>query len=170
MCPVRRWSGPSKALPLRRRPSEHPASSRTQCTTTALEASNDLSTIVPLMIGSFVAYYVARLFNHEAYDELLIKKKGVPFLDSEIVHVMDAFLVACELLSSAKRLHLQVVRWIGGLERSPGGESVGACCSSVHSKQCQQSVRVDSSGCASFRETIDDPRRHFAVNWDMHPK
>mmetsp|Transcript_177771 Transcript_177771/g.569996 ORF Transcript_177771/g.569996 Transcript_177771/m.569996 type:complete len:1721 (-) Transcript_177771:250-5412(-) len=53
-----------------------------------VEAAQDLSIVSPLMLGVFVAHFASKAVSHEGYDELIIKRKGVPFLDAETVHEM----------------------------------------------------------------------------------
>lgn len=55
-----------------------------------IEASMDLHLIPPLMLAIFVAHSTATTINHHGYDESLILKKGVPFLDAELPHEMDS--------------------------------------------------------------------------------
>merc|ERR1711870_108121 len=54
------------------------------------------------MLAIFVAHSTATRINHHGYDEVLILKKGVPFLDPELPHEMDTKGVTagdlCEVL------------------------------------------------------------------------
>merc|ERR1719436_851131 len=49
-----------------------------------VEATRDLGLIPPLMLSIFVAHLVSKWMNPHAYDEHLIHKKGVAFLDAEL--------------------------------------------------------------------------------------
>lgn len=53
------------------------------------EATNDLGLIIPLMLSVHIARYAARCITHHGFDEQLIIKKGVPFLDADITEEMD---------------------------------------------------------------------------------
>lgn len=53
------------------------------------EAVGDLGLIMPLMSVVYVAHFVSRCISHHGYDEQLIIKKGVPFLDGDISHELD---------------------------------------------------------------------------------
>jgi len=54
-----------------------------------IEASMDLNLVGPLMLSVFVSHVVARSIHHHAYDEQLILKKGIAFLDAELPHGVD---------------------------------------------------------------------------------
>eukprot|EP00747_Dinoflagellata_sp_TGD_P051506 gnl/TRDRNA2_/TRDRNA2_147382_c1_seq1.p1 gnl/TRDRNA2_/TRDRNA2_147382_c1~~gnl/TRDRNA2_/TRDRNA2_147382_c1_seq1.p1 ORF type:complete len:763 (-),score=85.45 gnl/TRDRNA2_/TRDRNA2_147382_c1_seq1:66-2333(-) len=62
-----------------------------------VEAANDLSLVSPLMLSIMVAHIVARSINHHAYDEIIIMKKGVPFLDAEVPEEYTAEVRAIDL-------------------------------------------------------------------------
>jgi len=55
-----------------------------------VEASSDLNLVAPLMLGIITANLVSARINHHGYDEVLILKKGVPYLDAELPHEMDS--------------------------------------------------------------------------------
>jgi len=48
-----------------------------------VEASHDLSLVSPLMLAVVIARSISKYFCHHGYDEILILKKGVAFLDSK---------------------------------------------------------------------------------------
>merc|ERR1719443_641239 len=54
-----------------------------------VEAAADLSLVSPIMLGILIASLASKAVNHHAYDEVLILRKGVPFLDAEVPHEMD---------------------------------------------------------------------------------
>jgi len=54
-----------------------------------VEAAADLSLVAPMMLGILLASLASKWVNHHAYDEVLILRKGVPFLDAEVPHEMD---------------------------------------------------------------------------------
>jgi chloride channel 7 len=54
-----------------------------------VEAAADLSLVSPIMLGILLASLASKRLNHHAYDEVLILRKGVPFLDAEVPHEMD---------------------------------------------------------------------------------
>jgi len=53
------------------------------------EAINDLGLIAPLMLTVYIAQLTSKYFTHFGYDEQLIIRKGVPFLDSELPHEFE---------------------------------------------------------------------------------
>eukprot|EP00929_Paragymnodinium_shiwhaense_P040886 TRINITY_DN21274_c0_g1_i2.p1 TRINITY_DN21274_c0_g1~~TRINITY_DN21274_c0_g1_i2.p1 ORF type:complete len:964 (-),score=161.63 TRINITY_DN21274_c0_g1_i2:265-3156(-) len=55
-----------------------------------VEASHDLRLVGPLMVAIFVARHVSTMINAVGYDEVLILKKGVPYLDEELPEEMDS--------------------------------------------------------------------------------
>jgi len=55
------------------------------------EAINDLGLIAPLMLTVYVAQLTSKYITHFGYDEQLIIRKGVPFLDSELPHEFENF-------------------------------------------------------------------------------
>eukprot|EP00929_Paragymnodinium_shiwhaense_P071182 TRINITY_DN3619_c0_g2_i1.p1 TRINITY_DN3619_c0_g2~~TRINITY_DN3619_c0_g2_i1.p1 ORF type:complete len:884 (+),score=168.72 TRINITY_DN3619_c0_g2_i1:81-2732(+) len=65
-----------------------------------VEASSDLMMVPPLMVSIFVATLVNQKINPHAYDEVLILKKGVPYLESELPAEMDRVTASdlCEML------------------------------------------------------------------------
>jgi len=69
-----------------------------------VEASNDLSVLSPLMLGIFVAHLVSASINHHAYDEVLILKKGVPYMEADIPHELDVpEITASDLCDALER-------------------------------------------------------------------
>jgi len=69
-----------------------------------LEAAQDLSLISPIMLTIFVSHIVSTLASRHSYDEELILRKGVPFLEPELPSEMDSHGVTaadlCEELHS----------------------------------------------------------------------
>merc|ERR1719387_887304 len=52
------------------------------------------------MLGIFVSHIVSKLINHHGYDEILIIRKGVPFLETEVPHELgDLGLAAVDFCS-----------------------------------------------------------------------
>merc|ERR1711879_789898 len=49
-----------------------------------VEAARDLSLVAPLMLSISVSHIVSTCVNHHSYDEVLILRKGVPFLQPEL--------------------------------------------------------------------------------------
>eukprot|EP00747_Dinoflagellata_sp_TGD_P149366 gnl/TRDRNA2_/TRDRNA2_177003_c0_seq14.p1 gnl/TRDRNA2_/TRDRNA2_177003_c0~~gnl/TRDRNA2_/TRDRNA2_177003_c0_seq14.p1 ORF type:complete len:483 (-),score=46.59 gnl/TRDRNA2_/TRDRNA2_177003_c0_seq14:336-1784(-) len=62
-----------------------------------VEATNDLSLISPLMLSIMVAHVVARSISHQPFDELILMKKGVPFLDADVPEDYSAEITAIDL-------------------------------------------------------------------------
>merc|ERR1719220_1095589 len=63
-----------------------------------VEAAHDLSLVSPLMLSIFISHIVSTCVNRHSYDEALILRKGVPFLESELPFEMDRHgLVAADL-------------------------------------------------------------------------
>jgi hypothetical protein len=54
-----------------------------------VEAGHDIYLTPPLMMSVFVAHFFSKLFLHHGYDEVLIIKKGVPFLEPDAPHELD---------------------------------------------------------------------------------
>lgn len=54
-----------------------------------VEAANDLSLIPLLMLSISISHIVSTSISHHGYDEVLIHKKGVPFLDSEVPQELE---------------------------------------------------------------------------------
>jgi len=54
------------------------------------EAGRDITLVSPLMVSIFVAHVFSKIGNHHGFDEVLILLKGVPFLDAEIPHELEA--------------------------------------------------------------------------------
>lgn len=73
-----------------------------------VEAVQDLSMVAPLMLGASVAYIVSTCINAHAYDEELVLRKGVPFLEGELPKDMDNASVTagdiCEMVPEQARL------------------------------------------------------------------
>eukprot|EP00927_Polykrikos_kofoidii_P072423 TRINITY_DN68541_c0_g1_i1.p1 TRINITY_DN68541_c0_g1~~TRINITY_DN68541_c0_g1_i1.p1 ORF type:complete len:861 (+),score=134.55 TRINITY_DN68541_c0_g1_i1:286-2583(+) len=73
-----------------------------------VEASLDLLLVPPLILSCFTSHIVSTLMNKHGYDEVLILKKGVPFLDAVPPPEMDAdgksAIDVCDLLPSAALL------------------------------------------------------------------
>jgi len=67
-----------------------------------VEAAHDLSLVSPLMLSIFISHIVSTTINHHSYDEKLILRKGVPFLDAELPQEMDSHSIVaadlCEVL------------------------------------------------------------------------
>jgi len=55
-----------------------------------VEAAYDLSLVPVLMLSVSVATFVGKSINAHGYDEVLIMKKGVPYLEPEVPHEMEA--------------------------------------------------------------------------------
>merc|ERR1711904_331895 len=62
-----------------------------------VEAAHDLSLIPLLMLSISVSHVVSVNISHHGYDEVLIHKKGVPYIDAEIPHEIDSH-TALELM------------------------------------------------------------------------
>eukprot|EP00747_Dinoflagellata_sp_TGD_P149381 gnl/TRDRNA2_/TRDRNA2_177003_c0_seq9.p1 gnl/TRDRNA2_/TRDRNA2_177003_c0~~gnl/TRDRNA2_/TRDRNA2_177003_c0_seq9.p1 ORF type:complete len:482 (-),score=47.28 gnl/TRDRNA2_/TRDRNA2_177003_c0_seq9:336-1781(-) len=62
-----------------------------------VEATNDLSLVSPLMLSIMVAHIVARSINHHPYDEIILMKKGVPFLEADLPDEYSAQVTAIDL-------------------------------------------------------------------------
>jgi len=63
-----------------------------------VEAAHDLSLVSPLMLSIFISHIVSKCVNTHSYDEALILRKGVPFLESELPREMDRHgIVAADL-------------------------------------------------------------------------
>jgi len=54
-----------------------------------VEATMDLGLVPVLMLSVSVGIVVASKINPHAYDEILLEKKGVPFLEAELPHAME---------------------------------------------------------------------------------
>lgn len=63
-----------------------------------VEAARDLSLIPMMMLSISVAHVVSTRISHHGYDEVLIHKKGVPFLDAELPHEMEHGQCAVDLM------------------------------------------------------------------------
>lgn len=55
-----------------------------------VEASRDLSLVSPLMLSIFISNIVSTRVNQHSYDEVLMLRKGVPFLEAELPCEMDS--------------------------------------------------------------------------------
>lgn len=53
------------------------------------EAGRDLSLVSPLMLSISVSHIVTKCINQHGFDEVLILRKGVPFLEAELPREMD---------------------------------------------------------------------------------
>mmetsp|Transcript_51655 Transcript_51655/g.82032 ORF Transcript_51655/g.82032 Transcript_51655/m.82032 type:complete len:393 (+) Transcript_51655:70-1248(+) len=62
------------------------------------EAGHDISLIPLLMLSIFVAHIFATITNHHGYDEVLIIRKGVPYLDRDPPHELDDPLLTTKSL------------------------------------------------------------------------
>jgi len=63
-----------------------------------VEAARDLSLVSPLMLSITISHIVSTALNHHSYDEVLILRKGVPFLQPELPTEMDNHgIVAADL-------------------------------------------------------------------------
>lgn len=63
-----------------------------------VEAARDLSLISPLMLSVSISHIVSACVNRHSYDEVLILKKAVPFLEPELPREMDNHgIVAADL-------------------------------------------------------------------------
>jgi len=62
-----------------------------------IEAAADLSLVSPIMLCIFISSLLSKLVLHHAYDEVLILRKGVPFLDAEVPHEMEDGVTAGDL-------------------------------------------------------------------------
>lgn len=63
-----------------------------------VEAAHDLSLVSPLMLSIFISHIVSKIVNRQGYDEALIVRKGVPFLEADLPREMDRHgLVAADL-------------------------------------------------------------------------
>jgi len=66
-----------------------------------VEAAHDLSLVSPLMLSIFISHIVSKSLRTHSYDEALILRKGVPFLEAELPHDMDRHgLMAADLCES----------------------------------------------------------------------
>merc|ERR1712151_266785 len=63
-----------------------------------VEAARDLSLIPMMMLSISVAHVVSTKISHHGYDEVLIHKKGVPFLEAELPHEMEHGQCAVDLM------------------------------------------------------------------------
>merc|ERR1712054_533774 len=54
-----------------------------------VEASMDLSLVPVLMLGVSISTVTAAFLCPHNYDDVLVVKKGVPFLESELPHAME---------------------------------------------------------------------------------
>ncbi|CAK0842140.1 unnamed protein product [Prorocentrum cordatum] len=84
----------------------------------------DLSLVSPLMLGIFISRGVSKAINKLSYDEALMLKKGVPFLEADLPHEMDRHEVVagdiCDSLPSVallppeapvRKVQLALQRW-----------------------------------------------------------
>eukprot|EP00812_Abedinium_dasypus_P009731 NODE_33_length_2582_cov_278.747131.p1 GENE.NODE_33_length_2582_cov_278.747131~~NODE_33_length_2582_cov_278.747131.p1 ORF type:complete len:739 (-),score=193.01 NODE_33_length_2582_cov_278.747131:352-2445(-) len=53
------------------------------------EALQDFSILTPLMLTIFVSHFVSHLLQRRSYDEVLILRKGIPYLEAELPAKMD---------------------------------------------------------------------------------
>merc|ERR1712226_1138809 len=63
-----------------------------------VEAARDLSLIPMMMLSISVAHVVSTKISHHGYDEVLIHKKGVPYLEAELPHEMEHGQCAMDLM------------------------------------------------------------------------
>jgi len=63
-----------------------------------VEATKDLSLIPILMLSISVSHLVSTSISHHGYDEVLIHKKGVPYLESELPRDMEDGKLAIDLM------------------------------------------------------------------------
>merc|ERR1712232_541076 len=63
-----------------------------------VEASKDLSLIPMLMLSISISHLVSTNISHHGYDEVLIHKKGVPFLEAELPHELEQGQLAIDLM------------------------------------------------------------------------
>ena len=54
-----------------------------------VEAANDLGLITLLMLSISISRIVSTSISHHGYDEVLIHKKGAPFLGSEVPQELE---------------------------------------------------------------------------------
>jgi len=54
-----------------------------------VEAAANLTLIAPTMLAISLSFLVSKAINHHAFDEVLILRKGVPYLEPEVPHEMD---------------------------------------------------------------------------------
>eukprot|EP00928_Gymnodinium_smaydae_P034516 TRINITY_DN24435_c0_g1_i2.p1 TRINITY_DN24435_c0_g1~~TRINITY_DN24435_c0_g1_i2.p1 ORF type:complete len:806 (-),score=150.46 TRINITY_DN24435_c0_g1_i2:571-2874(-) len=66
-----------------------------------VEAARDLSLVSPLMLSIFISHIVSACVIRQGYDEVLILRKGVPFLNAELPSELDHHgIVAADLCES----------------------------------------------------------------------
>lgn len=63
-----------------------------------VEAARDLSLIPMLMLSISVSHLVSTCISHHGYDEVLIMKKGVPYLEAELPHELEHGQTAIDLM------------------------------------------------------------------------
>lgn len=63
-----------------------------------VEASKDLSLIPIMMLSISVSHIVSTSISHHGYDEVLIHKKGVPYLEAELPHDLDDGRLAVDMM------------------------------------------------------------------------
>lgn len=63
-----------------------------------VEASKDLSLIPMLMLSISVSHLVSTNISHHGYDEVLIHKKSVPYLEAELPHELEQGQLAIDLM------------------------------------------------------------------------
>jgi len=63
-----------------------------------VEATKDLSLIPILMLSISVSHVVSASISHNGYDEVLLLKKGVPYLERELPHEMEDGKLAIDLM------------------------------------------------------------------------
>jgi len=63
-----------------------------------VEAARDLSLIPMLMLAISISHVVSTSISHHGYDEVLIMKKGVPYLEAELPHELEHGQTAIDLM------------------------------------------------------------------------
>lgn len=63
-----------------------------------VEAAHDLSLVPLLMLSISVSHVVSTGISHHGYDEVLIHKKGVPFIEADIPHELETGQTAIDLM------------------------------------------------------------------------
>merc|ERR1711990_371777 len=121
-----------------------------------VEAGKDLSLLPMLMLAISVSHVVSTNLGGHGYDEVLILKKGVPFLEADLPHELEDGSTALELMDEypdeailprdAEVAVVEAALAQDGLEVFPVVDDEGVCLGTIERVRLTTALASNSAG------------------------